>query len=56
MGDGFAGIPVDMPVPADCLSCEDHSLIEVTVVQGGVTANVDPGDFYAPTEAFPPMP
>jgi hypothetical protein len=38
------------------VSCEDHSLIEVNVSQGSVTAGVDPGDFYAPEGTFPPMP
>jgi hypothetical protein len=37
-------------------SCLDHSLIEVTALQGSVTAGVDPGDFYAPEGTFPPMP
>jgi hypothetical protein len=38
------------------VNCIDHSLIEVSAVQGSVTAGVDPGDFYAPEGTFPPMP
>jgi hypothetical protein len=38
------------------VSCMDHSLIEVSAVQGSVIAGVDPGDFYAPEGSFPPMP
>lgn len=36
--------------------CTDHSLIEVTVLAGADTPNIDPGDWYAPEGAFPPMP
>lgn len=36
--------------------CGDHSLIAVTVTGGQVTFGVDPGDWYAPADAFPAYP
>ncbi|MFN3309801.1 MAG: hypothetical protein ACK44E_11400 [Anaerolineales bacterium] len=36
--------------------CTDHSLIAVTVQPGQVTADIDPADWYAPADAFPPNP
>lgn len=36
--------------------CADHSLIEVTVISGQVTADINPADWYAPEGTFPPMP
>lgn len=38
------------------VECTDHSLIDVTVEAGEDTPGVDPGDWYAPEGAFPPMP
>ncbi len=44
-------------VPCGLLaSCLDHSLIAVTVEAGKDTPNINPGDWYAPAGAFPPMP
>ena len=37
-------------------SCNDHSLITVTVTTGNTTANVDPTDWYADAGTFPSMP
>jgi len=37
-------------------SCTDHSLIAVQVESGAVVENIDPQDWYAPADAFPPMP
>lgn len=37
-------------------TCEDHTLIDVIVVGGQATTGVNPGDWYAPEGAFPPMP
>ncbi len=37
------------------VDCTDHSLIVITVVSGQTTT-ADPGDWYAPEGAFPPMP
>ncbi len=36
--------------------CTDHSLIPVAVQPGQVTADIDPADWYAPVDAFPPNP
>ena len=36
--------------------CDDHSLIDVTVTAGATTTGIDPGDWYADSGAFPPMP
>lgn len=38
------------------VNCTDHSLIDVTVFAGTDTPNIDPADWYAPENAFPPMP
>lgn len=36
------------------VDCTDHSLIPVQVNAGETTTDVDPVDFYAPPDAFPP--
>ena len=36
--------------------CEDHSLIDVTVVAGQTTTDINPGDWYADAGTFPPRP
>jgi hypothetical protein len=36
--------------------CTDHTLIDVVVEQGSVTAGINPGDFYAPDGTFAPLP
>lgn len=36
--------------------CEDHTLIDVVVVAGQDTPNINPGDWYAPEGSFPPKP
>lgn len=52
----FAGGYTQM-VPCGLLaSCTDHSLIDVEVKSGEDTPNIDPGDWYAPMDAFPLMP
>ena len=38
------------------VDCTDHSLSEVIVFAGTDTPNIDPGDWYAPENSFPPMP
>lgn len=38
------------------VECTDHSLIPVVVQAGEVTTGIDPGDWYAPSDAFPPLP
>jgi len=36
--------------------CNDHTLMDVVVVEAQVTENINPGDWYAPEGAFPPRP
>jgi hypothetical protein len=38
------------------VNCTDHNLVEVQVKPGEVTNNIDPGDWFAPTGAFPKDP
>lgn len=55
-GDSFAG-GYSQAVPCGLLAeCADHSLIPVTVTGGQVTQDVNPGDWYAPQDAFPAYP
>ena len=49
-GGYTAAVPCGLSV-----DCADHSLLEVTVV-AAQTVIADPGDWYAPQGAFPPMP
>ena len=56
MGGGLAGgytpaVPCGLSV-----DCTDHSLSAVSVFAGTDTPNIDPGDWYAPEDSFPPMP
>lgn len=37
-------------------SCTDHSLVEVEVLPGRESSGIDPSDWYAPEDAFPPNP
>ncbi len=38
------------------VECTDHTLLPVTVIGGQVTFDIDPADWYAPVDAFPPNP
>jgi hypothetical protein len=38
------------------VGCTNHSLIEVPINSGQVVIGVNPGDWYAPEETFPPAP
>ena len=38
------------------VNCNDHSLIDVQVSNGGVSTGVNPQDWYAPDGTFPPYP
>lgn len=38
------------------VACTDHSLIAVQVLANLSVPDIDPGDWYAPPGAFPPMP
>ena len=54
-GGPFAGGYTQMVPCGLTANCEDHTLLPITVAQNQtVTAN--PGDWYAPEGAFPPMP
>lgn len=59
-GGGFTSGPAggySQMVPCGLqYTCSDHSLIDVVVNAGGVTAGIDPTDFYADPGAFPPNP
>ena len=37
-------------------ACTDHSLVEVTVFPGTMTGDINPQDWYAPANSFPPEP
>ena len=37
-------------------SCSDHSMIDIQVDAGATVSDIDPGDWYAPPDTFPPMP
>jgi hypothetical protein len=54
-GGPFAGGYTQMVPCGLAAGCEDHTLLPVTVT-GGQTTTADPGDWYAPEGAFPPMP
>ena len=52
LGGGYSqAVPCGLSV-----DCPDHSLIDVEVKPGEVTAGINPGDWYAPEGTFPPMP
>ncbi len=38
------------------VGCNDHTLMDVVVVEAQVTENINPGDWYATEGAFPPRP
>jgi len=38
------------------VECTDHTLIEVPIADGVGAEGIDPGDWYAPEDSFPPMP
>lgn len=38
------------------VNCTDHSLIAVTVKAGEAVTGIDPNDWYAPINTFPPKP
>lgn len=55
--DGTAAGGYTQMVPCGLLaSCTDHTLLDVDVKAGEDTPNINPGDWYAPLDAFPPMP
>lgn len=38
------------------VDCNDHSLIPITVTAGVTLDGINPNDYYAPENSFPPMP
>jgi hypothetical protein len=54
-GGPFAGGYTKMVLCGLAASCDDHTLLSVTVAEGQ-TVRADPGDWYAPNGMFPPMP
>jgi len=55
--DGTAAGGYTQMVPCGLLAtCTDHTLLDVEVKAGEDTPNINPGDWYAPPDAFPPMP
>lgn len=59
-GDGFpAGLAGGYTKAVPCgltADCTDHTLIVVTVVVNTTLTDINPGDWYAGEDAFPPMP
>ena len=56
VGDALAG-GYSQAVPCGLsVDCGDHSLISVPVTGGQVTNGINPGDWYAPQDAFPAYP
>jgi hypothetical protein len=55
--DGKLSAGYSQAVPCGLsVDCTDHSLIAVHVDGGAVVENINPQDWYAPADAFPPMP
>ena len=38
------------------VDCTDHMLVDVFLEAGITATGIDPGDWYAPPDAFPPNP
>jgi hypothetical protein len=55
-GGGIAGGYSQMVPCGLQYGCDDHTLIDVVVTSGHITAGVDPNDYYAPQGTFPPDP
>ena len=53
---GFAGGYSQAVLCGLGAGCDDHRLVLVRVKAGQETADIDPGDWYAPSGAFPPGP
>lgn len=54
--DTLAGGYTQMVPCGLAYGCIDHSFIDVTVFAGSTTTEINPGDWYADTVTFPPMP
>ena len=59
-GDGFtAGTAGGYTEAVPCgltAACNDHRLILITVKPGDKLNGINPNDYYAPENSFPPMP
>jgi hypothetical protein len=59
-GGGFpAGLPGGYSQFVLCgmqQSCADHTLVDAVVGAGGIAADINPQDWYAPDGSFPPYP
>lgn len=55
-GGGYAGGYSQMVPCGLTAECTDHTLVPVAVTGGQVTGGIDPGDWYAPPNAFPAYP
>jgi hypothetical protein len=53
---GIAGGYTQMVPCGLSASCTDHTPIPVTVAAGETVPNIDPGDWYAGADTFPPPP
>ncbi len=54
--DALAGGYTQMVPCGLAAGCDDHTLIDVVVTAGAMLTDINPGDWYAPEGAFPPMP
>jgi hypothetical protein len=54
-GGSFAGGYTQMVPCGLTVSCNDHTLLPITVTENQ-TVTADPGDWYAPEGTFPPVP
>jgi len=56
VGDDYGG-GYTVAVPCGLsVECTDHNLLTVEVLEGQVTSEIDPGDWYAPEGSFPANP
>lgn len=56
MGGGYAGGYTPAVACGLAVDCTDHSLLDVLVLSGQDTPDIDPADWYAPQDSFPPYP
>lgn len=54
--EDFAGGYTEMVPCGYSTDCNDHSLLDVVVLPGEETVNIDPGDWYGPEGILPPDP
>jgi|GEM_PF-1474347 len=54
--EDFAGGYTEMVPCGYSTDCNDHSLLDVVILPGEETVNIDPGDWYGEKGIFPPDP